>query len=114
MARKVEVQLIDDIDGGPAVETVRFGLDGTMYEIDLSAKRAGKLRTDLQKFVNAARRVHTPRVATGRRGSARVARVDPAQNKAIRQWAKRKRIKLSDRGRIPRAIIEQYEAQAGR
>lgn len=114
MARTVKVEFLDDIDGSPAAETVRFGLDGTMYEIDLSAKRAGKLRTDLQKFVDAARRVSTRRAAAPRRGAGGQARVDPAQNKAIRQWAKRKRIKLSDRGRIPRAVVEQYEAQAGR
>jgi len=41
MAQKVTVELEDDLDGSPADETVRFGLDGTEYEIDLSEKNAG-------------------------------------------------------------------------
>ena len=49
MSRKVEVQLLDDIDGSPADETVTYGLDGTMYEVDLSAKHADKLRSALSK-----------------------------------------------------------------
>ena len=32
MARKVEVHLIDDLDGGKAEESIRFGLDGISYE----------------------------------------------------------------------------------
>ncbi|MGN6172881.1 MAG: Lsr2 dimerization domain-containing protein, partial [Streptosporangiaceae bacterium] len=38
MAQKVIVALEDDLDGGPADETVRFGIDGAAYEIDLSKK----------------------------------------------------------------------------
>jgi hypothetical protein len=34
MARKITVALEDDLDGGPAVETVRFSVGGAEYEID--------------------------------------------------------------------------------
>ena len=34
MARRVHIVLEDDLDGGPADETVVFGLDGREYEID--------------------------------------------------------------------------------
>jgi hypothetical protein len=44
MAQKVTVTLEDDLDGGPAAETVRFGLDGAEYEIDLSKKNAAAFR----------------------------------------------------------------------
>src|SRR5438477_2210126 len=44
MARTVQVQLLDDIDGSKADETLTYGLDGTNYEIDLSAAHAEKLR----------------------------------------------------------------------
>jgi Lsr2 len=40
VARKVNVLLVDDIDGSDAVETVSFGLDGTHYEIDLNSDHA--------------------------------------------------------------------------
>ena len=115
MARKVQVQLLDDIDGAPAEETLTFALDGTNYEIDLSAKHAEKLRKSLEKFVQSARRVgrgHVPTTARARSGSP--ARSDRVQNQAIRDWARRKGIGLSERGRIPRSIVEQYEAEAGR
>ena len=43
MAQKVQVILMDDIDGSDADETLSFSLDGVNYEIDLSDKNAGKL-----------------------------------------------------------------------
>jgi hypothetical protein len=114
MARKVEVKLIDDIDGGQADETVAFAVDGTNYEIDLSAKHANDLRSALEKFVGSARRAGRTGAPAASRGRVSPARSDRAQNRAIRDWAKRKKIELSDRGRIPRNIVEQYEAEAGR
>ena len=56
MAQKVQVQLIDDLDGSDADGTVRFGLDGTEYQIDLSAGHARELRGALARYVGAARR----------------------------------------------------------
>ena len=50
MAQKVTVALEDDLDGGPADETVRFGLDGAEYEIDLSNKNAAAFRRQLAPF----------------------------------------------------------------
>lgn len=115
MARKVEVTLVDDIDGGEASETLRFSLDGVNYEIDVSSKRAGELRASLWPFINKARKVGRSGLGGRRRTIVQTpTRNDRAQNKAIRDWAKRKKIELSERGRIPRHIVEQYEAEAGR
>jgi hypothetical protein len=117
MARKVEVKLVDDLDGSQAAETVAFGVDGTLYEIDLNARHAKELRSSLQKYVESARRVGRGRTtATAARParSERAPRGDRAQNRAIREWARRRDVELSDRGRIPRTIVEQYEAEAGR
>ena len=55
MAQKVTVELEDDLDGGPADETVRFGLDGSDYEIDLSKKHAAAFRRKLAPFIEQAR-----------------------------------------------------------
>src|SRR2546421_565142 len=52
MAQKITVALEDDIDGGPADETVRFGLGGTEYEIDLSTKNAAAFRQRLHAAVS--------------------------------------------------------------
>jgi hypothetical protein len=116
MARKVEVQLIDDLDGTKAEETVTFALDGREYEIDLSKKNAAKLRTSLEPYLTAGQklgRTPSPRAAARSRGGSS-ARSDREQNQAIREWAQRKGLDVSPRGRISRAIIEQYEAEAGR
>ena len=56
MAQKVQVLLVDDLDGGEASETVSFSLDGTTYEIDLSSDNAGKLRKDFQSYIDHARK----------------------------------------------------------
>ncbi|GIH14442.1 histone-like nucleoid-structuring protein Lsr2 [Rugosimonospora africana] len=115
MARKLEVKLLDDIDGSEADETLKFGLDGTNYEIDVNAKHAEQLRASLAKFVLGARRLGRGGITTTRRPRAAATnQSDRAQNQAIRDWAKRRNIQLSGRGRIPRHIAEQYEAEAGR
>jgi nucleoid-associated protein Lsr2 len=114
MARKVEVQLIDDMDGSKAEETIRFSLDGVSYEIDLSKKNAAKLRSGLEPYVKAGQKLTRARVhpvsARGRGSAA----ADREQNQAIREWAERKGLQVSPRGRISRSILQQYEAEAGR
>ena len=115
VARETITKLIDDIDGGTADETVTFGLDGVTYEIDLSKKNADKLRNALKTYVENGSRSDR-RVARGRgagrpRGSAAA---DREQNKAIRAWAKRKRLDVAPRGRIKAAIVEQYHREVGR
>ena len=55
VAQKIQAIFIDDLDGGDADGTVRFGLDGTEYEIDLNAGHAQALRDALAPYVRAAR-----------------------------------------------------------
>ncbi len=115
MARKVQVILSDDLDENlSADETVSFSLDGTSYEIDLSEKNAAALRDSMAKFVSAGRRIGRSsgkQVSTRGRGQAST---DREQNKAIREWAKRKGLTISERGRISQDIVDQYHAEAGR
>jgi hypothetical protein len=47
MAQKVQTLFVDDLDGSEAEGTVRFGLDGTEYEIDLNAQHGRQLRDAL-------------------------------------------------------------------
>ena len=56
MAQRVQTLFIDDLDGSAAEGTVRFGLDGTEYEIDLTAEHAQALRDALARYISAARR----------------------------------------------------------
>jgi hypothetical protein len=116
VARETFTKLIDDLDGGEAHETVKFGLDGHSYEIDLSTKNANKLRNALAGYVeNGTRLTGRSSASIGRgvrgRGTA-VAERD--QNKAIRAWAQRKGLDVAPRGRIKQEIVEQYHREAGR
>ena len=105
MAQKITVALEDDLDGGPADETVRFGIGGAEYEIDLSKKNARALRRRLAPFMDHARKAgRGPRRRAGRSAASRVRSGD------IRAWAKTHGITVSDRGRIPASVVEQYEA----
>jgi hypothetical protein len=113
MAQKHIVQLIDDLDQSAATETVAFGLDGAQYETDLSAKNAAKLRDALASYVANARRASRGSVrsySTGRRGG-RPTRSDREQTQAIREWARKNGHKVGEKGRIPAAVLEAYNAK---
>jgi hypothetical protein len=109
MAQKHIVRLIDDLTGDDATETVTFALDGSRYEIDLSADNAARLRESLSVYIANARRPS--------RASARVngqprrgTRADREQTAAIREWARSNGHRIGDKGRIPTHIIEAYHA----
>lgn len=104
MAKRVEVVLIDDMDGSIAEEVVTFALDGVQYEIDLSKDNAAKLRDSLQEWIENARRAGGRRV-TGRRPAAG-RRSDLNE---IRQWGRDNGFQVSDRGRVSRELEEAYD-----
>jgi hypothetical protein len=108
MAQKISTLFIDDIDGGEAEGTVRFGLDGTDFEIDLSGKHSEELHSTLSKYVTHARKVGTARRAS--RGRQAAAAVDTAK---VREWAKENGHDIKDRGRVPGEIVEKYKAAVG-
>jgi hypothetical protein len=111
MAQKHIVQLIDDLDEGPADETVSFALDGTNYEIDLSEKNAAKMRDVLADYVANGRR--TSRSAGRPAGSGRRSRgggSDREQTQAIREWARNNGHKIGDKGRIPAVVLDAYNS----
>ena len=105
MATRISVALEDDLDGGPADETVRFGLGNSEYEIDLNKKNARTFRRQLAPFIEHARKAGRGQ----RRRSVRTAS-SRQRSSDIRAWAKDQGIVLSARGRIPASIAEQYEA----
>jgi hypothetical protein len=110
MARTVQVHLLDDIDGSPADETVKFSLEGVSYEIDLSADHSEHLRKTLAKYIVAGRRVANGAATSIPSRRPRGATVNSrTQNQAIREWAKRSGIEVNDRGRIPASVIERFE-----
>jgi hypothetical protein len=127
MARKVLVQLVDDLDGkelGDAGQTVSFSLDGTTFEIDLSEKNAETFRKVLTPYVEAARKVGFRSASSARRSANKTSQAaskgnggaggisDINERKAIREWAVEKGLMEADaRGRIKGTIIDQYRAE---
>ena len=105
MAQKVTVALEDDLDGGPAEETVRFGFDGEDYEIDLNGMNASDFREQLAPFIEHARRA-------GRGQPRRAIRTAASRQRSgdIRAWAKGQGIAVSERGRIPASVVAKYQA----
>ncbi|MET8871953.1 histone-like nucleoid-structuring protein Lsr2 [Nocardia sp. NPDC004278] len=107
MARKVVVTLVDDYDGkSPAEETVAFALDGVEYQIDLSTDNASQLRGVFDNWTLNARR--TGRAPRGRGLASRSAN-DRARTAAIRDWARKKGLTVSARGRISAEVANAYE-----
>jgi hypothetical protein len=109
MATKITIALEDDLDGSPASETVRFGLDGVQYELDLNKKNARAFRKKLTPFVEHARKAGPGQ----RHGPARTTS-SRQRSGDIRAWAKAKGLAVSDRGRIPANVVDQYEATTRR
>jgi len=108
MAQKVQVILVDDVDGGDAEESVSFGLDGVSYEIDLSAENAEALRESLAQWIGHARRVG------GRAKSSRVAAKPARAARAVdlgevRSWARNNGFTVSNRGRVSAEVMDAYD-----
>jgi len=108
MAQKVNIVLVDDLDGTEATETVSFGLDGTTYEIDLNDANAASLREALSGYVGHARKVtgggrRTRRSSGGSSSSS-------SNTTDVREWAKAQGMEVSERGRISADVQQAYDA----
>jgi hypothetical protein len=111
VAQKIQTLFIDDLDGSDAEGTVRFGLDGAEYEIDLNAGHAKELRDALARYVGAARRDSSTAkrpVRGGRKGSA-----SGLNSTEVREWAKEQGIEVKDRGRVPADLMVKFKAATG-
>lgn len=112
MATEVVTKYIDDIDGTEADETVKFALDGMLYEIDLNSDHAHKLRAALEPFIeHASNSSKMPTLGRPRKTAINTAEMlaQRSYRTQIRQWAATKGIKVSDRGRIAEEVVVAYE-----
>ena len=105
MAQKVNIVLVDDLDGTEATQTVTFGLDGTTYEIDLNDANADALREAVSGYVGHARKV-----TGGRRGRKASGGSSSSNTKDVREWAKAQGMEVSERGRISADVQQAYDA----
>lgn len=107
MAQRTILELVDDLDGGKADETVTFALDGVEFEMDLSAENAARLRDVFAEYVGHARRVG------GRRQRKTVAAKSNGNGKpdtqAVREWARSQGEQVAERGRVPQALLTRFQ-----
>ena len=109
MAQRTILELVDDLDGGKADETVTFALDGVEFEIDLSADNAARLRDAFAEFVGHARRTGGRK----QRGAAVVVKSTNGNGKpdtqAVREWARSQGETVAERGRVPQALVIRFQ-----
>ena len=111
MAQKTVVELVDDLDGGEADETVTFAIDGVDFMIDLSTENASRLRDTLAEYVGHARRTG------GRKGRSQAAASHGTNGKpdtqAIREWARSQGETVAERGRISHDLVVRFQEAHG-
>jgi hypothetical protein len=99
---KVITRFIDDIDGSPAERTFTFAVDGTNYELDLSADNIAEFKSAIGGFIESARKVKHSRSRDGRR-------VRSTKAKDVRQWARQQGHNIGSRGRVPASIQRAFD-----
>jgi hypothetical protein len=112
MARKVYVQLVDDIDEKPIEsggEHITYSVNGVSYEIDLSDKNAKEFHRKLDYYIEHSTKVGGKRQKKSS-SPATGAKRDANQTKAIREWAKANGHNISARGRIPAEVEQAFDA----
>jgi hypothetical protein len=111
VAQKVQTLFVDDIDGSAAEGTIRFGLDGTDYEIDLNTEHAQALRDALAPYIGSARRASGAARRPARGG--RKASANGVNTTEVREWAKAQGMDVKDRGRVPAELVVKFKAATG-
>ena len=107
--QKVETVRTDDLDGSAADSTIRFGLDGAEYEIDLNNEHANSFRQSVEQFMVAARKVSGTRRAPGRSRKSATG----VESTRVREWARSQGLAVKQRGRVPSDLIARYRAATG-
>ena len=109
MAQRTILELVDDLDGGKADETVTFALDGVEYEIDLSADNAGRLRDTVAEFVGHARRTGGRKQRGGTAAAKPTNGNGKPDTQAVREWARSQGETVAERGRVPQALVMRFQ-----
>lgn len=116
MAERVTIELVDDLDGSVADETVHFTWEGKPLVIDLNKKNADKLRKAIEPFAAAARPGGTVQAPAARRrlasgsSSGKRQQDSGAATSVIRAWARENGIEVPDRGRLKPDVLQAWEA----
>ena len=102
MAQKLV--LVDDLTGHEGAETVTFAINGVQYEIDLVPTNQAKLEKALEPFIKAGRKRGQKRVRAAR--PTKIPAAVPQQT--IRDWARKNGMKVSDKGKIRKEVMDAF------
>ena len=112
MAQKVSVTYACDYDQKeipPGQHRVRrFSFDGRNYELDLCAWHSDSFDETITRFAQHARKSQARAPVVKRRTAAH-----RQHSASVRAWAKKMGMEVSDRGRIPSAVVARYDAAHG-
>ena len=101
--------LISDLSGMEGAATVWIGYDGVAYELDLTVDEHAGLESALRPYLAVARPAQP-----GQRAPRRLVPETTAEERAaIRSWGKSRGLEFAQRGRIPRRVIDAYDAAHG-
>jgi hypothetical protein len=110
MAKKTitTTTIVDDLDGTPIedgnAESIKFSIDSTNYEIDLSKANAKALRDAFKPYVKAAT------IVVARRSSAGTSKSNKEALNAARTWLRANGHEVSDRGRVAGDLMDLYRS----
>ena len=117
MAKRITEILVDDLDGTEIVEgagrSVKFAFEGVNYEIDLTEEHTDEFREALSGYIAVARKTGSSARSSSRPGSRASSNTSTsvgADLKVVRAWLRAQGEQVSDRGRIPAALLAKYEA----
>jgi hypothetical protein len=110
VAQKVETVFIDDLDGSKADTTIRFGLDGSDFEIDLNTTHADEFRKTAERYIEAGRKVSSGARRSTRGSARRTSTSSGPSSSEVRDWAKSQGLEVKERGRIPAELVVKFQA----
>lgn len=106
MAKRAVIFYVDDFTGRDIADGdhhhVEFSWEGRKYEMDASGETYNLIAAALRPFIETAEEVGRPK------RTYKSVRRDPAQVKAMREWARNQGYEISDKGRIPAEIENAY------
>lgn len=109
MAKKFIEVVTSDLSGEQSddVQAVKFSLDGRAYEVDLTPQEREELGSALRVYVAKARRSASSKSSGGKSsGFAHSAK----ELKAAREWLRLRGHEVSDRGRIRKELLDEWES----
>ncbi|AZA12512.1 Lsr2 family protein [Corynebacterium choanae] len=112
MARKEITRYYDDLTGEPIdeqdLQVLRFALDETHYQLDLSPASAQEVRNTFARLIEVAS-IYVPQQQRQNKRRSAPSQADRELNKARRQWARDNGWDVADRGKLSDELLRAFD-----